>query len=331
MEKSKLVNVIKKISIGFAVFVAVLVVIGFVSLFYNLYKCPRVPIYQTVMTDFELLVGAPEKRSDGSYSEMQHELQDFIDKFAIITLQCFVFQGHPQRPTYCILLVGTLPTDADFSEYSLEKHPLKNHIYLFSALKLCGAEPMENEEYLEFSHSFIFGYQIYIYHDRIIFENVTGNPYFLLRDDKKREFLGKFIVPRNKETAENAMPYAPQKYVYLETGFGGPTEQIVIDLENEKITYEFSRTSFKLGEEGYWKQELPLEMSKEIIASLAGFTAENWEDQYVDSRVADGTQWKLEIVSADGSTRKISGSNAWPKDFPRLCIKEIRAKAKANQ
>ena len=143
--------------------------------------------------------------------------------------------------------------------------------------------------------------------------------------------MGEYIVPREKEAVENATPYAPQKYVYLETGFGGPTEQIVIDLENEKITYEYSRTSFKLGEEGYWKQELPLEMSKEIIASLAGFTAENWEDQYVDSRVADGTQWKLEIVFTDGSTRKIIGSNAWPKDFPRLCIKEIRAKAKANQ
>ena len=330
MGKSKLVNVIKKISIGFDVFFAVLVVIGFVSLFYNSYKCTRVPIYQTTMTDFELVV-QPEGRSDDSRSEEQHNLQNLIDKFEIITLQCFVFQGHPQRPSYCILLVGTLPTDADFSEYSLEKHPLKSGERVFSALKLCGAEPMENEEYLEFSHSFIFGYQIYIYHDRIIFVTWANNPTYLLRDEQKREFLGKYIVPRKKEAVENATPYAPQKYVYLETGFGGPTEQIVIDLENEKITYEFSRTSFKLGEEGYWKQELPLEMSKEIIASLAGFTAENWEDQYVGSRVPDGTQWELEIIFADGSTRKITGIKAWPKDFPRLCIKEIREKAKANQ
>ena len=72
-------------------------------------------------------------------------------------------------------------------------------------------------------------------------------------------------------------------------------------------------------------------MSKEIIASLAGFTAENWEDQYVGSRVPDGTKWELEIILADSSTRKITGIKAWPKDFPRLCIKEIREKAKANQ
>ena len=329
MEKSKLVNVIKKISIGFAVFVAVYFVIGIVSLFYNSSKS-RVPIYQTVMTDFELLVGAPEKRSDGSYSEMQHELQDFIDKFAIKTLQCFIFHDPHRATTYSILLVGTLPTDADFSEYTLEKHPLKKRPWIFSALKLCGADPKENEEYLEL-RGYFFDYWVYIYHNQIIFEKAMINPTALRSDDEKREFLGKYIVPREKEAVENATPYVPQKYVYLETGFGGPTEQIVIDLENEKITYEFSRTSFKLGEEGYWKQELPLEMSKEIIASLAGFTAENWEDQYVDSRVADGTQWKLEIVFADGSTRKITGSNAWPKDFPRLCIKEIREKAKANQ
>ena len=245
MGKSKLVNVIKKISIGFAVFFAVFVVIGFVSLFYNSYKCTRVPIYQTTMTDFELVV-QPEGRSDDSRSEEQHNLQNLIDKFEIITLQCFVFQGHPQRPSYCILLVGTLPTDADFSEYSLEKHPLKSGERVFSALKLCGAEPMENEEYLEFSHSFIFGYQIYIYHDRIIFVTWANNPTYLLRDEQKREFLGKYIVPREKEAVENATPYAPQKYVYLETGFGGPTEQIVIDLENEKITYEFSRFSLSL-------------------------------------------------------------------------------------
>ena len=329
MEKSKLVNVIKKISIGFAVFFAVLFVIGIVSLFYNSYKCTRVPIYQTTMTDFELVV-QPEGRTDGSRSEEQHNLQNLIDKFEIITLQCFVFQGHPQRPSYCILLVGTLPTDADFSEYSLEKHPLKSGERVFSALKLCGADPKENEEYLEL-RDYFFDYWVYIYHNQIIFETWANNPTYLLRDEQKREFLGKYIVPREKEAVENATPYAPQKYVYLETGFGGPTEQIVIDLENEKITYEFSSTGFRLSDVGYWKQELPLEMSKEIIASLAGFTAENWEDQYVDSRVADGTQWKLEIVSADGSTRKISGSNAWPKDFPRLCIKEIREKAKANQ
>ena len=49
--------------------------------------------------------------------------------------------------------------------------------------------------------------------------------------------------PEGKETA---------KIIYLEFGFAPPTEKIVIDLENEKISYEFSYTigsSRKLFEE----------------------------------------------------------------------------------
>ena len=191
-----MVNVIRKISIGFAVFVAVLFAIGIVSLFYNSYKCTRVPIYQTTMTDFELVV-QPEGISDNLRSELQQELQSFIDKFEIKTLQCFVFKDHPNRPTYCILMVGRIPADADFSEYAPEKHPLKRNIMLFSTLKLCGAEPQESEDYLELSGCF-FDYRVFIYHSHIILEKATWNPTVLRRDEQKRALLEKYISPRKK-------------------------------------------------------------------------------------------------------------------------------------
>lgn len=123
----------------------------------------------------------------------------------------------------------------------------------------------------------------------------------------------------------------PQKFVYLETGFFPPTEKIVIDLEAEKITYEFSYTSGGIGKEGYWQKELPPKVVKKVIASLNGFTAEQWQEHYSNPKVHGGVRWKLEIVFADGSTRKITGDNAWPKDFHRLCIKEIRKKARAKE
>ena len=53
------------------------------------------------------------------------------------------------------------------------------------------------------------------------------------------DFIG--ISPEGKETA---------KIIYLEFGFAPPTEKIVIDLENEKISYEFSYTIGKIGKEG---------------------------------------------------------------------------------
>ena len=176
MKKSKLANAVKKVLIGLAVSIAVLFallfVVGIPTMFYTSYKSLRVPIYQIVMTDFELVV-QPEGISDNLRSELQQELQSFIDKFEIKTLQCFVFKDHPNRPTYCILMVGRIPADADFSEYAPEKHPLKRNIMLFSTLKLCGAEPQESEDYLE-------------------------NPTVLRRDEQKRALLEKYISPRKK-------------------------------------------------------------------------------------------------------------------------------------
>ena len=125
--------------------------------------------------------------------------------------------------------------------------------------------------------------------------------------------------PEGKETA---------KIIYLEFGFAPPTEKIVIDLENEKISYEFSYTIGKIGKEGYKKREIPPKTVKALKAKLAGFSTARWEDRYSAPHVRDGTQWQLEITFSDGSSRMISGSNAWPKDFNRLGIGEIRKKAR---
>ena len=125
--------------------------------------------------------------------------------------------------------------------------------------------------------------------------------------------------PEGKETA---------KIIYLEFGFAPPTEKIVIDLENEKISYEFSYTIGKIGKEGYKKREIPPKTVKALKAKLAGFSTARWEDRYSAPHVRDGTQWQLEITFSDGSSRMISGSNAWPKDFDRLGIGEIRKKAR---
>ena len=125
--------------------------------------------------------------------------------------------------------------------------------------------------------------------------------------------------PEGKETA---------KIIYLEFGFAPPTEKIVIDLENEKISYEFSYTIGKIGKEGYKKREIPPKTVKALKAKLAGFSTARWEDRYSAPHVRDGTQWQLGITFSDGSSRMISGSNAWPKDFDRLGIGEIRKKAR---
>ena len=89
-------------------------------------------------------------------------------------------------------MAGCIQADADFSEYAPEKHPLKRNTMLFSTLKLCGAEPQKSEDYQELNGCF-FDYRVFTYHSHVIFEKVTGNPTFLLRDEQKRAFLEKYI------------------------------------------------------------------------------------------------------------------------------------------
>ncbi|MBP5781973.1 MAG: hypothetical protein J6W04_00360, partial [Bacteroidales bacterium] len=96
-----------------------------------------------------------------------------------------------------IMMVGQIPADTVFSEYAPEKHPLKRNIILFSALKLCGAEPQERDDYLELNGC-LFDYRVFIYHSHIILEKATWNPTVLRRDEQKRALLEKYISPRKK-------------------------------------------------------------------------------------------------------------------------------------
>ncbi len=193
MGKSTLASVIKNLLKGFAISIAVLFAVGILAIFYRSYKSQRVPIYQTVMTDFEVMSRAGY--NDEIRSDMQRELQKIIDRFGIKTLNCFLFLGHTNRPNYSILMVGRIPADADFSGYAPEKHTLKRNIMLFSALKLCGAEPLERDDYLEL-YGCLCDYRVFIYRSYVILEKDTWNPTALLDDEQKRTFLEQYIRPR---------------------------------------------------------------------------------------------------------------------------------------
>ena len=188
-------NIIKKALLCFAVLIAVFFAIGIFSLFYEGARCKRVPVYQTVMTDFEVV----QQEGETAYrSEMLHEMQKFIDKYEIKTLNCFLFQGDPNRRNYyTILMVGDISADADFSEYESVKYPLKSNPRLFSTLKLCGAEPQENDDCLQVNH-YLFDVLTYIYRNHIIFRIVTVNPTCLRSDEERQAFLERFIAPKKK-------------------------------------------------------------------------------------------------------------------------------------
>ena len=193
----KIGNIIGKALLCFAAFIVVVSAIGFFWLIYDYNRCQRVPVYQTVMTDFEFVQQAGQT---AARSEMLHKMQkEYIDKYEIKTLKCFLFQGDPNRRNiYSILLVGNISADADFSEYASEKYPLKSNPRLFFTLKLCGAEPKENEDCLLVNHCLFDPFLTYIYRNYIILQIVTFNPTCLRRNEEIQAFLEQFIAPRKK-------------------------------------------------------------------------------------------------------------------------------------
>ena len=189
--KKVIIKVWLCIAVVIAVVIGVLFVAGVVLLFYSGYRCQRVPVYQTVMTDVEIV---PQEEND-IYRSSKREFQELIDKFDIQTLQCFIFQGHPQRPFYNIFLIGEIPAGTDFSELEPKNFPLKRNKMLFSALKLSGAEPVESEDCLDLS-GFIW---LFVYRNRIVVSFVSGNPTFLKDDAEKQAFLEKCASIRSKQ------------------------------------------------------------------------------------------------------------------------------------
>lgn len=124
---------------------------------------------------------------------------------------------------------------------------------------------------------------------------------------------------------EEAKCHGIQKIVYIETGFTGPTEKYMIDLVTENIIYEIN---LGRGSKEVERTELPLEYVRKIKVLLSGFSVDNWKERFFDAQIHDGIQWKLDVFFADGSSRMISGSNSWPKDFYRLHLNEIKKEAK---
>lgn len=185
-----------KMLICLAVGFWVLVAAGIGSLIYTSYRDPRDPIYQTDISDFELRVQGG--RDADSRAAMQRELQNFVEKLKIETLCCFLFRGHTNRPTYCILMVGRIPPDADLSECNQETILLKREPRLLTALKLSGAEVPKEDVCRELEHYSFFDRRVFVWRDRIVFYTVTTNPTVLLKETDKRAFLEKYISLKRK-------------------------------------------------------------------------------------------------------------------------------------
>ena len=179
-----------KILIGIGIGIVAFIVLGIGIMIYQSYKCATVPVYQAEISNFELLP-LVDTLKDWSAHENK-----FLEQNGIKTLNCFIFQGNPQRPIYIVFMISKLPDDKMFTDISKEKDLLNKLPQLRTALNLCGANAAENDYYFRLQDYGL--HNMLIYRDYLIYHPLPSVDTYLNTDAQKRTFLGKFIRKRSE-------------------------------------------------------------------------------------------------------------------------------------
>jgi hypothetical protein len=98
-------------------------------------------------------------------------------------------------------------------------------------------------------------------------------------------------------------------------GYFGTSYSFEVNFDNGKTTWEAR-------EEGVLEPGLTLQMDTRGInafrEALSKCSILDWDKEYIDPDILDGTQWSLDIELKDRSIQ-INGSNAYPKEWKRFC------------
>ena len=144
-----------RICIGVGVILGGLLAFGIGSIFWKSYTIKRNPVYQTTMTDFEI--------HDEFYENITQKFRDL----GVNQVHCFIFQVHPQRPSYYVYIVAKCSENADLPK-AYRTHAFSDEVRVFTALKLAGAAPDDSENFGEIAASF------YHYKNWVVFKMPGG-------------------------------------------------------------------------------------------------------------------------------------------------------------
>ena len=168
-----------RICVGIGIVLGGLLAFGIGSIFWKSDTIKRNPVYQTRMTDFEIC------------DEFDENITQKFDKLGINKVDCFIFQGHPQRPSYWIYIVGKCSENAELPK-TYRLHSFEEDITVFTALKLAGAAPDDSENLGKIAAGF------YRYKNWVVFKMSGEQSPFLFEDADKQAYLEKHIRKRSK-------------------------------------------------------------------------------------------------------------------------------------
>ena len=172
-----------RICIGVGVILGGLWAFGIGSIFWKSYTIKRNPVYQTTMTDFEIC------------DEFDENITQKFNDLGVNKVHCFIFQGHPQRPSYWIYIVGKCSENAKLPK-TYSSHSLEEEITVFTALKLAGAAPDDSEILGEIAAWF------YRYKNWVVFKMPGNNHRFYLKMPISKP-IWKNISANGAKTNEN--------------------------------------------------------------------------------------------------------------------------------
>ena len=174
---------IPNILIVFVISLVAFFVFGVGFIFARGYYQPRHPIYCTTLQNFEYC------------NVLKREFfQKTIDNLDIHDWQCFIYEGHTNRPVYVVVLLGKLNKPADLP-LSGKKETMSSRPSIFTSLKLVGENPNASEKLESVDDLFLSG--AYIYRQCLILTEVGESPKYLLHDEQIQAFLEEIIRPKN--------------------------------------------------------------------------------------------------------------------------------------
>ncbi len=101
-------------------------------------------------------------------------------------------------------------------------------------------------------------------------------------------------------------------------GYFGGVERRTLTFDGEQILVE--REGFNGFDPELDPKELYIGMTRtSLIDNLMELHIERWKEDYYNPEILDGTQWSLELEFEDKSVVEKGGSNAYPRNFKKLC------------
>jgi hypothetical protein len=106
-------------------------------------------------------------------------------------------------------------------------------------------------------------------------------------------------------------------------GFFGGYYSVDINFVKRKLKWRLQGA----GKDNYYEKQIQRETLDMLREGLISVDILNWNSEYIDSDILDGTQWDVTITTTEKNI-EVVGSNKYPEKWTKFCklIREVSGK-----